>query len=65
MFIKGKNRLCKEIKTFSCEFNTFIIYTTRILYISSDGLIPFKKGNNRGVLYQKHKKKKGEEVNTT
>jgi hypothetical protein len=58
-FIEGKNRLCKEIKAFSCGFNNFAIYRARILYISSDGMIPFKKGDNKRRLYQKNKKKKG------
>ena len=58
-FIEGKNRLCKEIKAFSCGFNNFAIYRARILYISSDGNVPFKKGNNKRGLYQKNKKKKG------
>ena len=58
-FIEGKNRLCKEIKAFSCGFNNFEIYRARILYISSDGMIPFKKGNNKRRLYQKNRKKKG------
>ena len=58
-FIEGKNRLCKEIKAFSCGFNNFAIYRARILYISSDGLIPFKKGDNKRQLYRKNKKKKG------
>ena len=58
-FIEGKNRLCKEIKAFSCGFNNFAIYRARILYISSDGNIPFKKGDNKRRLYQKNKKKKG------
>ena len=56
-FIEGKNRLCKEIKAFSCGFNNFAIYRARILYISSDGMIPFKKGDNKRRLYQKNKKK--------
>ena len=45
-----------------CErygFNNFAIYRVRILYISSDGNVPFKKGNNKRGLYQKNKKKKG------
>lgn len=58
-FIEGKNRLCKEIKAFSCGFNNFAIYRARILYISSNGTIPFKKGNNKRKLYAKAKKKKG------
>ena len=58
-FIEGKNRLCKEIKAFSCGFNNFAIYRARILYISSDGLMPFKKGDNKRQLYRKNKKKKG------
>ena len=58
-FIEGKNRLCKEIKAFSCGFNNFEIYRARILYISSDGNLTFKKGNNKRRLYQKYKKKKG------
>ena len=58
-FIEGKNRLCKEIKAFSCGFNNFAIYRARILYISSDGMMPFKKGDNKRRLYQKNKKKKG------
>ena len=58
-FIEGKNRLCKEIKAFSCGFNNFAIYRARILYISSDGMIPFKKGDNKRRLYQKQRKKKG------
>ena len=40
-FIEGKNRLCKEIKAFSCGFNNFEIYRARILYISSDGNLTF------------------------
>ena len=58
-FIEGKNRLCKEIKSFSCGFNNFEIYRARILYISSDGNLIFKKGNNKRRLYQKYRKKKG------
>ena len=58
-FIEGKKRSCKEIKAFSCGFNNFAIYRARILYISSDGNLTFKKGNNKRRLYQKHKKKKG------
>ena len=58
-FIEGKNRLCKEIKAFSCGFNNFAIYRARILYISSDGTIPFKKGDKKRRLYSKNKKKKG------
>ena len=58
-FIEGKNRLCKEVKAFSCGFNNFAIYRARILYISSDGNVPFKKDNNKRGLYQKSRKKKG------
>lgn len=58
-FIEGKNRLCKEVKAFSCGFNNFEIYRARILYISSNGEMPFKKGSNKRKLYQKHKKKRG------
>lgn len=58
-FIEGKNRLCKEIKAFSCGFNNFAIYRARILYISSDGMMSFKKGDNKKRLYQKNKNKKG------
>ena len=58
-FIEGKNRLCKEIKAFSCGFNNFEIYRARVLYISSDGNLTFKKGNNKRRLYQKYRKKKG------
>ena len=58
-FIEGKNRLCKEIKAFSCGFNNFAIYRARILYISSNGTIPFKRGDNKRKLYQKNRKKKG------
>ena len=36
-FIEGKNRLCKEIKAFSCGLENFAIYRARILYISSNG----------------------------
>ncbi len=42
-----------------CGFNNFAIYRARILYISSDGNVPFKKSNNKRGLYQKNKKKKG------
>ena len=45
-----------------CErygFNNFAIYRARILYISSDGNVPFKKVNNKRGLYQKNKKEKG------
>ena len=58
-FIEGKNRLCKEIKAFSCGFNNFAIYRARILYISSDGNIKFKKGNNKRKIFSKKRKKKG------
>ena len=58
-FIEGKNRLCKEIKAFSCGFNNFAIYRARILYISSDGNIKFKKGNNKRKIYSNKRKKKG------
>ena len=53
-----RNNLQQKI----CErygFNNFAIYRARILYISSDGNVPFKKGNNKRGLYQKNKKKKG------
>lgn len=53
-FIEGKNRLCRDIKAFNCGFNNFAIYRARILYISSDGNITFKKGDNKGKLYQKN-----------
>ena len=36
-FIEGENRLCKEIKAFSCGFDNFEIYRVIILYLSSDG----------------------------
>lgn len=42
-FIEGKNRLCKEIKAFSCGFNNFVIYRARILYISRNDNIPFNE----------------------
>ena len=42
-FIEGKNRLCKEIKTFSCGLNNFEIYRVIILYLSSDGQQHLKK----------------------
>jgi transposase len=58
-FIEGKNRLCKEIKAFSCGFNNFEIYRARILFISSNGNIPFKKSDNKRKLYQKSKRKGG------
>lgn len=58
-FIEGKNRLCKEIKAFSCGFNNFAIYRARILYISSNGNITFKKGDSKRWMYKKKKKKKG------
>ena len=58
-FIEGKNRLCKEIKTFSCGLNNFEIYRARIVYISSDGTIVFKKSSNKRELYKKNKKKGG------
>lgn len=56
-FIEGKNRLCKEIKAFSCGFNNFEIYRARIVYISSDGTIAFKISSNKRELYKKNKKK--------
>ena len=58
-FIEGKNRLCKEIKAFSCGFNNFSIYRARILYISSNGNIPFKENQNNSNVYKKKRKKKG------
>ena len=42
-FIEGKNKLCKEIKAFSCGLENFAIYRARILYISSNGNYIFKK----------------------
>lgn len=58
-FIEGKNRLCKEIKAFSCGLENFAIYRARILYISSDGNYVFKKGDNKRKLYKKSRKKGG------
>lgn len=57
-FIEGKNRLCKEIKAFSCGFNNFSIYRARILYISSNGNIPFKENQNNSNVYKKRERKK-------
>lgn len=56
-FIEGKNRLCKEIKAFSCGLENFAIYRARILYISSNGNYVFKKGDNKRKLYKKNRKR--------
>lgn len=56
-FIEGKNRLCKEIKAFSCGFNNFAIYRARILYISANGNMILKDGKHDRYLHSKRRKR--------
>ena len=57
-FIEGKNRLCKEIKAFSCGFNNFAIYRARILYISSDVTYHLKRATINEAYIKKTKRKR-------
>lgn len=57
-FSEGKNRLCKEIKAFSCGFQNFDIYRARILYISAKTPIPFSTIDPRRKVFKKSRKHK-------